>query len=269
MNLYIVALFFILLFSYLAFRKRKPERTSLSNADRNKFRSILQEEISFYNTLGAKEQVRFLILLERFLSDVNIEGVGTEISDVDRVMIASSAIIPIFGFPDWKYKNLTNIILYPDTFNNDFQFEGGAREIMGMVGGGYMNGQMLLSRSALTKGFSKIPGKENTGVHEFVHLLDSADGATDGIPDALISHEYAKPWLQMIHNEMHKIESGHSDINPYAVTNEAEFLAVSSEYFFEKPEKFKDKHPELYEQLCLVFNQDPAKVLAPNQGTRT
>ncbi|MNL83823.1 Protein MtfA [compost metagenome] len=63
----------------------------------------------------------------------------------------------------------------------------------------------------------------------------------------------------MIHEEMHKIEQGKSDINPYAITNEAEFFAVVSEYFFEKPDQFKSKHPELYESLSTMFLQDLAK----------
>jgi Mlc titration factor MtfA (ptsG expression regulator) len=57
---------------------------------------------------------------------------------------------------------------------------------------------------------------------------------------------------------MHRIEKGHSDINPYALTNEAEFLAVASEYFFEKPDEFKTRHPELYGQLSNIFRQKPA-----------
>jgi Mlc titration factor MtfA (ptsG expression regulator) len=36
-----------------------------------------------------------------------------------------------------------------------------------------------------------------------------------------------------------------SDINPYGATNEAEFLAVASEYFFERPKLLKEKHPDL------------------------
>jgi Mlc titration factor MtfA (ptsG expression regulator) len=56
---------------------------------------------------------------------------------------------------------------------------------------------------------------------------------------------------------MKKIESNKSDINPYAITNEAEFFAVITEYFFEKPELLKEKHPELYKQLSNIFAQDP------------
>ncbi|MNL54511.1 Protein MtfA [compost metagenome] len=58
---------------------------------------------------------------------------------------------------------------------------------------------------------------------------------------------------------MQRIETGKSDINPYAITNEAEFFAVVSEYFFEKPRQLKEKHPELYHILSETFLQDPAK----------
>ena len=222
------------------------------------YRQLLSDQVDYYFRLSPGKKKRFEKLLYEFLSDVTIEGVGTDVTDLDRVLIASSAIIPIFGLGDWKYKNLTNIILYPDTFDKEFQFEGENRNILGMVGSGYMNGQMLLSRAALDKGFSKSSGKENAAIHEFVHLLDKSDGATDGLPENLMAHEYAIPWLSMIHQEMHRIEQGKSDINPYALTNEAEFLAVASEYFFEKPDKFQHMHPALYDQLSLIFNQNPA-----------
>lgn len=257
----------ILIIVLFLFKNKRNDTSTKSEISLINLNALLTQHISYYLNLSDDQKLRFKKLIEGFLSEINIEGVGTAITDEDRVMIASSAVIPIFGFPEWRYKNLTNIILYPDSFNNDFQFEGGTGEIMGMVGGGYMNGQMLLSRAALVKGFSKNNGKANTALHEFVHLLDNADGATDGVPDALISHDYATPWLQMMHKEMHKIQKGHSDIDPYAITNEAEFLAVASEYFFEKPAQFKEKHPELFDQLCLVFNQDPAEGSIPNQGT--
>jgi Mlc titration factor MtfA (ptsG expression regulator) len=222
------------------------------------YKSLLAHHIPYYQHLDADRKLLFEQRVAAFLSDITIEGVGTTVSDADKVMIAASAVIPIFGFADWKYRNLTNVILYPDTFDSEFQFEGENRSILGMVGSGYMNGQMILSRTALTKGFSKSAGKENTAIHEFVHLLDKADGATDGVPENLLAHEYVMPWLKMIHHEIHKIEAGHSDINPYAVTNEAEFLAVVAEYFFQKPDELKHKHPELYEMLSTMFSQDLA-----------
>ena len=52
---------------------------------------------------------------------------------------------------------------------------------------------------------------------------------------------------------MEEIRQGGSGINPYAKTSKVEFFAVVSEYFFERPELLKRKHPELYELLEKVF----------------
>lgn len=226
------------------------------------YQSILSKEVVYYQKLSQIDKLKFIKLINEFLGYVRIEGVETKITDLDRVLIASSAVIPIFGFADWKYKNLTNVILYPDTFDQQFQFEGENRNIMGMVGSGYMNGQMLLSRAALIKGFSKSAGRVNTAIHEFVHLLDKSDGETDGLPENLMQHEYVVPWLKMMHQEMRRINEGKSDINPYASTNEAEFLAVAAEYFFEKPDQLKHKHPGIYQMLSLLFGQNPSSSLA-------
>lgn len=220
---------------------------------------LLDQHVNYYHKLNRAARKKFEARIADFLQYVRIEGVGTAVTDLDRVLIAASAIIPIFGLGDWKYQNLTNIVLYPDTFDQEFQFEGENRSIMGMVGSGYMNGQMLLSRTALLKGFSVNAGKENTAIHEFVHLLDKSDGATDGVPELLMQHAYAAPWLSLMHREMHWIKEGKSDLNPYALTNEAEFLAVASEYFFSKPEQLQKMHPELYEQLGLIFRQNIVK----------
>lgn len=246
---FIIALYFI-----LKGYSRPKNLAPLSAEDKK----LLLENVQFYQQLQPREKIRYENRIAAFLAATHIEGVGTTIDPLDRLLVASSAVIPVFGFPDWRYQNLTNVLLYPDTFNTDFQFEGGSRNILGMVGTGYLNGQMVLSRSALRQGFSASAGKENTGIHEFVHLIDKSDGATDGIPENLMKHEYALPWVKMMHQEIQRIEQGKSDINPYAVTNEAEFFAVVSEYFFEKPQLFKDKHPDLYNMLANAFSQDLA-----------
>ena len=249
---YLIPIFVIVL--YFILRKKKPAIEPLTDTDRK----ILDDYVGYYHNLDSTDKLRFEEKIAAFFSAVKIEGVGLEMTTLDELLIASSAVIPIFGFTDWQYKNLSSVLLYPDTFNKDFQFEGGERNIAGMVGSGYMNGQMILSRSALRHGFSKSAGKENTAIHEFVHLLDKSDGATDGVPESLMGHEYTLPWIKMMHAEMAKIEDNKSDINPYAITNEAEFFAVVSEYFFEKPELLKDKHPDLYHALSRIFAQQLA-----------
>jgi Mlc titration factor MtfA (ptsG expression regulator) len=248
---YLIPIFLLAL--YFILRKKKPAIEPLTDTDRK----ILDDYVGYYHNLDSTDKLRFEQKVAEFFSTVKIEGVGLDMTTLDELLIASSAVIPIFGFADWQYKNLSSVLLYPDTFNNDFQFEGGERNIAGMVGSGYMNGQMILSRSALRHGFSKSAGKENTAIHEFVHLLDKSDGATDGVPENLIGHEYTLPWVKMMHAEMERIDDNKSDINPYAITNEAEFFAVVSEYFFEKPELLKDKHPDLYHALSRIFAQQP------------
>ncbi|MEN0052136.1 MAG: M90 family metallopeptidase [Mucilaginibacter sp.] len=255
MTLLITLLIIIVLCGYYFLSKKRKTKASVIITD-TVYKPLLEQHIPFYQTLDGPSKLLFEQKVAGFLTGITIEGVGTTVDDIDRVMIASSAVIPIFGFADWKYNNLTNVILYPDTFDGEFQFEGENRNILGMVGSGYMNGQMILSRAALIKGFSRSAGRENTAIHEFVHLLDKSDGATDGIPENLLAHDYVLPWLKMIHHEIHKIEAGESDINPYAITNEAEFFAVVAEYFFQKPHELKHKHPELYAMLSKIFMQD-------------
>ncbi|RAJ76499.1 hypothetical protein CLV59_10818 [Chitinophaga dinghuensis] len=220
--------------------------------------ALLQQHVRYYQQLDEVDKQRFREKVTRFLKRTTIEGVGITLEPLDRVLVAASAIIPIFGFKDWEYFNLSNVIVYPDTFNESYQYEGNRRNIMGMVGSGPLNGQMMLSRTALHEGFSNTTDKSNTAIHEFVHLLDKTDGFVDGVPRALIEHSYSIPWLKLVHQTIQQMDAGHTDINPYGATNEGEFFAVISEYFFERPDLLQEKHPELYKMLSRIFQQDPA-----------
>lgn len=221
---------------------------------------LLQEHVAYYRALSDGRKTVFEKRINYFLHHVQIEGVGTTVSDVDKVLVASSAIIPIFGFDDWYYP-LTDVLLYEDRFNKDYQTTGDDRNILGMVGeGGALQSTMVLSKPALHEGFDNETSKDNTGIHEFVHLLDKADGSTDGLPEFLLDKNYSEPWLQLIHRSINDIKANHSDINPYGITNEAEFFAVVSEYFFKRPDLLHEKHPELFARLEAIFRQHPLTV---------
>ncbi|MGB0177285.1 MAG: zinc-dependent peptidase, partial [Owenweeksia sp.] len=84
-------------------------------------------------------------------------------TEEDKVLVAASAIIPVFGFEEWDYSNLNEVLLYPDTFNPNFETSGKDRTISGMVGWGFMNGTMTLSKPSLHLGFSNKTSKENVG----------------------------------------------------------------------------------------------------------
>jgi len=244
--------------AWLLFRKRAPVNID-ANAPAN-LKEVLLEYVVFYQQLNEEKKLLFENKVKEFLSYVRIHAVNTEVSDVDRILVAASATIPIFGFPQWRYHNLDDVLVYDDAFNaEDFKTTGEGRNVLGMVGSGTMNRMMILSRNALEQGYMNKTGKENTAIHEFVHLLDKADGATDGIPEALLDKKEIVPWLRLMHQSIQEIMKNKSDINPYGATNEAEFFAVASEYFFERPDLFEKKHPELYTLMEEIFHQDPLK----------
>lgn len=247
-----VAMVLTALILFFWWRRARPVRVQ---AVPEEYLQLLEENVRYYRRLEPQQKEAFARRVQTFLGRVHIEGVGTAVEEKDRVLVAASAIIPIFGFGDWKYPNLTNVILYPGTFNEEFQYEGEGRTLLGMVGSGYMNGQMILSLPALRAGFAHEDSTSNTPIHEFVHLLDKTDGSTDGIPEDLLEHSYVIPWLEMMHAEIQKISEGESDINPYAMTSDAEFFAVVSEYFFQQPQLLETNHPEIYGMLCKIFKQ--------------
>ena len=98
-------------------------------------------------------------------------------------MVAASAIIPMFAFPGYNYPNLRGILIYPNSFDEEFQtsrFEGHNEFIIGMVGNRFMNGIMIISKPDLINAYDGSDHKINVGIHEFIHLIDNVDGSTDG-----------------------------------------------------------------------------------------
>ena len=83
--------------------------------------------------------------------------------------MTASAIIPTFAFPDWKYKTIDEVLLYPNTFNDKFETKGPDRNILGMVGDGHLNGTMILSKPALIHCFLNETDKRNTA-NVFVYV---------------------------------------------------------------------------------------------------
>ncbi|WP_197091149.1 zinc-dependent peptidase [Ancylomarina euxinus] len=219
-------------------------------------KQILTTKVVFYNSLSAEEKLQFEYKIQEFLLNCRITGVNIDVDLTDQILVAASAVIPVFAFPEWKYTNLDEVLLYPGNFNEQFQMYNADSNILGMVGSGYMEGKMILSKPALHHGFSNESDKKNTAVHEFVHLTDKMDGNIDGLPSILLEKQYAIPWIDLISKKIEEIYEDRSDINPYGGTNKAEFFAVASEYFFEKPKQFAETHPEIYALMTEVFNQN-------------
>lgn len=253
----IILVIFILGIVYAVKFLSKKKKVAVADAVPVLLQKTLKDLVPFYQQLSEEKQTEFEERAARFLTQVRITGVKTQVEEIDRVLIAASAIIPIFNFPEWEYGNLNEVLLYPDSFDHEYKQEGTGRNILGMVGSGPMNHVMILSQHELRQAFINKTGKENTAIHEFVHLLDKSDGDTDGIPEYFLNKKYIVPWLQLMQQEIKKITDNESDINPYGATNEAEFFAVVSEYFFERPALLKEKHPQLYDALQKIFAVPP------------
>ncbi|MBF4984176.1 zinc-dependent peptidase [Nonlabens mediterrranea] len=234
------------------FRKKTPAPST------DHWDDILLKYVSFFGKLEARDRLFFKLRMQAFLDEIEIETIETEPTETDALLIAASAIIPVFQFPDWHYSNLKTVILLPEHFNTDLEFEGhgNGRRIFGMVGTGKWNHKMILSKEALYHGFKNDTDKLNTAIHEFVHLIDKMDGTIDGIPHVLLEQSYVLPWINLMHEEMERINKDKSDIRQYGGSSQIEFFAVAAEYFFSRPKLMKRKHPDIYQMLSKCFTPD-------------
>jgi Mlc titration factor MtfA (ptsG expression regulator) len=219
----------------------------------DQYRNLLDEHVLFYQQLDPEGREKFEQKVQQFLANVRITGIKTPVDDLDRVLIGASAIIPIYAFPDWEYINLNEVLLYPDAFSHEFEQVGEHRSVAGMVGTGALQNVMVISKQALRHGFSNNAGNSNTAIHEFIHLIDKTDGSVDGVPEVLLKHQYTLPWVNMMREKMEEMMRGESDIDLYGVSNQAEFFAVVSEYFFNRPDQLQEKHPALFAMLERMF----------------
>lgn len=244
MALIIIIIFFVL-------RPRRSRKEIIPMPDH--YKDILDKYVVFYQRLDPEGREKFEQKVQQFLAHVRITGINTEVEDTDRVLIGASAIIPIFAFPEWEYVNLNEVLLYPDAFSHEFEQEGHHRSVTGMVGNGPLQNVMILSKQALRYGFMNSDGTSNTAIHEFIHLIDKTDGEINGIPQVLLKHQYTLPWVNMMRENMQKMTKGESDIDAYGIISQAEFFAVVSEYFFNRPDLLQEKHPELFGMMERMF----------------
>ena len=243
-----------------ATRKERRRRQIIKQDFPAEWRKILQDRIDFYHTLDEEGKARFEKMLQLFLSEKRITGIETEVDDLTKMLVASSAVIPIFGFHDWEYQNLGEVLVFPGSIKRyENEKNEVVSEMLGRVNPFQNDHYVTLSKPALERGFNDMQDRKNVGIHEFAHMLDQADGEIDGIPKAYLPDELVRPWQELMLRKIKSINSGDSDINSYGGTSEAEFFAVVTEYFFEKPGQLAEKHPKLYELLTKIFHQKPKK----------
>ena len=216
-------------------------------------RQVLEERVTFYQKLDEAEQRRFRREIAWFLQEQTIEGVGVELDDVLEGLVAASAVQLTFGLPAYEWQTHRHILIYADAFDEDYDV-GHRGDRAGVV---HRQGSIIFSAKSLRGGFNRSTDGHNVGLHEFAHVLDLDDGAIDGVP-AHLAFGTMKPWLDAMGEEMDKRGRRKRVLRDYGYTNAPEFFAVSTEMFFEKPQKLRDKAPELYASLSRFYGQDPA-----------
>ncbi|HEX4606657.1 MAG TPA: zinc-dependent peptidase [Urbifossiella sp.] len=230
------------------------------------WQTVLDRRVRFYRALDDAKKHRFRQMVSVFLDEIRVTGVRTAVDDEIRVLVAAGAIIPVFGFEDWEYHRLGEVLVYPGAFDREYQTDQPAdANILGLTGLGHLRGVVILSKPSLLAGFADTPGPENVGVHEFAHLVEQEE-IDRGLPPE-VPPEVVRQWVGYVARELSHPSNRSAGISDYAYTNEHEFFAVLSEYFFGSPEVLRAKAPALYDLLRKLFHQDPA-VLTSHLPTR-
>ncbi|MCX5721153.1 MAG: zinc-dependent peptidase [Nitrospirae bacterium] len=247
--------------SYWGVRQRCLRRmTIVQQPFPDNWEQILRTHVAFFAALDHVGKARFRQLVQIFLDEVRITGIRTEVDETIRVLVAASAAIPIFGFHDWEYHRLHEVLIYPDAFDDAYQSRGGSDEnILGMVGLHHLSGVMILSKPALLAGFAHQSGKQNVGVHEFAHLVEK-EASEYGLPPE-VPWIVVRQWVRYVARELARPLKYRAHVSSYAYTNEHEFFAVLAEYFFTSPELLKRRDPVLYAMLRDLFHQDTGSLL--------
>ena len=244
-------------------RKRHRDLSAVAAPFPAGWRELLTQRVAFYRALSKPEQGRFEQRMLLFLGRTRITGIETEVDALTQVLVAASAVIPIWGFPDWEYPNLREVLIVPDAWrekaNHEREFTGLQGTLLGSVQEFQADQYMRLSKSALERGFRDWQNGENVGLHEFAHVLDHSDGRINGAPALALSPDLQTAWADVVQHELARVRRGSGILNPYAGTSEAELFAVAVESFFEEPHRLAEHHPDLYALLSKALGQQPTQ----------
>ncbi len=251
------------MFDFLKRRKREALKQTPLNAQQ---RAILERNVPYLKRLTEADRQELDGLIQIFLAEKEFEGCGgLELTDEIRLTIAAQACILLLHRETDMYPDLDVILVYPSAYKVPAGHAEGGIVLEGnqtRLGESWTRGIVVLAWDHVKSGAAQPADGQNVVLHEFAHQLDGEDGAMDGAPDLGTRARYTS-WAHVLGDEFadlsERIHSGRpSDIDQYGATNPAEFFAVITEMFFEKPVALRKRHPELYEELAGFYHQDPA-----------
>jgi Mlc titration factor MtfA (ptsG expression regulator) len=241
--------------AFLAWRSAarwRARRMALATPLPEVWRTVLRQWCDHYNRLPDDLRIRFEDDLRIFLAEKPVSGVGTEVTDELRLLVAASAVTLSLGWPSYDWEQLNEVLLYPDDFDRDYEF--GADDFSGQA---HPWGTVILSVPALCQSFRNPDDAYHVGFHEFAHLLDLEQARFDGIPLGF-DDAAARRWVELREREIPRMLCGESVLDEYGAHDPVEFLGVAVEAFFGAALALRRNHGELYELLAAFFRQDPA-----------
>jgi Mlc titration factor MtfA (ptsG expression regulator) len=232
---------------------RWKRRRLAARAFPDAWRPIVDDRLDFAASMDTEERERFETHLKLFAWRLNWEPAGglDEVTDEMRVVIAGAAARLARNLPYSVYDHLSSIVVYPSHYKHE------ARDGI-IFGEANRWGTVVLSWDAVEHGIDNPFDGHDTALHELAHVLDVGDGAFDGTP--LLEGGGYRAWAEVFSRHylaLKRHAPRRSVLRKYGATNEAEFFAVATEAFFEKPRQMKKKAPDLYDALADYYEIDP------------
>jgi hypothetical protein len=231
------------------------------------WRRIIDERVPLARALPARLRRQLEGQVQVFLAEKPFIGcAGQAITDEVRVTIAAQACLLTLERTLAPYPNLRQILVYPGAFAVERvrpEPSGVLQEQRQVLTGeSWTQGQVVLSWEDTLHGAAIDDDGVNVVVHEFAHQLDQEKGHANGAPWLGRRDRYAR-WSHVLGAEFARLQEqvmrGEPTlINPYGATSPAEFFAVVSELFVERPRDMAIIHPELYRELAALYRIDPA-----------
>lgn len=232
---------------------------------------IIRQNVVHYGMLNDVERAHLRALLQVFIAEKKWEACGGIIlTDEIRVTISAQACLLLLNLPHNYYQNVESILVYPSTVVPPPRELGffetriePVDDVGPIIGQAFHRGPVIIIWDAALHGGRHPELGHNVIYHEFAHKLDMLNGLPNGTPALRDRAEY-REWAQVCSREYlrlrHDDERGNeSFMDAYGATNEAEFFAVATEQFFDKPRLMIKQAPDLYSVLREYYRQDPAQ----------
>lgn len=230
--------------------------------------AIVERNIPQFTRLDEAQRRELIGHAQVLLAEKRFEGCGgLELTDEIRVTIAVQAARLLLNRPDDYFPTVTSILVYPAAVSHKRSevlaegiWEESEMGVAGLATG--RQGAIVLAWDDVLHGLSEPGDARDVTLHEFAHELDYQDRAFDGTP-SLESRAAYRAWGRAMQPafDAHRaaVAAGErSVLDAYGATNPAEFFAVLTEHFFERPTELRDRHPPLYEVMKAFYRQDPA-----------